>query len=45
MRYFKELKKSMEYLASNPKTVFLGQAVEVSDTHCTHICDNRKGMN
>lgn len=32
MRYFKELKKSMEYLASNPKTVFLGQAVEVSGT-------------
>ena len=32
MKYFTELKRSMEYLASNPKTVFLGQAVEVPGT-------------
>ena len=32
MKYFKELKRSMEYLASNPKTFFLGQAVEVPGT-------------
>ena len=27
MRYFTELKKSMEYVAKNKKTIFLGQAV------------------
>jgi|TARA_B110000037_G_C16991077_1_gene453142 pyruvate/2-oxoglutarate/acetoin dehydrogenase E1 component len=32
MKYFTELKRSMEYLASNPKTVFLGQAVAVPGT-------------
>ena len=32
MKYFTELKRSMEYLASNPKTVFLGQAVSVPGT-------------
>ncbi|MDC0125098.1 hypothetical protein OAI09_01260 [Candidatus Pelagibacter sp.] len=32
MKYFEELKKSMEYLALNPKTRFLGQAVEVPGT-------------
>ena len=32
MKYFTELKRSMEYLASNPKTFFLGQAVEVPGT-------------
>lgn len=32
MRYFEELKKSMEYLAKNNKTVFLGQAVAVPGT-------------
>ena len=29
MKYFEELKKSMEYLAKNKKTFFIGQAVEV----------------
>ena len=32
MKYFDELKKSMDYLAENKKTVFIGQAVEVSGT-------------
>ena len=29
MKYFSELKKSMNYLAKNKKTIFIGQAVEV----------------
>lgn len=29
MKYFEELKKSMEFLAKNKKTFFIGQAVEV----------------
>ena len=32
MAYFDELKKSMEYLAQNEKTIFIGQAVEVPGT-------------
>ena len=32
MRYFDELKKSMNYLAENKNTVFIGQAVEVPGT-------------
>ena len=32
MKYFKELKRSMNYLAENKKTVFIGQAVEVPGT-------------
>ncbi len=32
MKYFEELKRSMEYLAKNKKTVFLGQAVAVPGT-------------
>ena len=32
MKYFEELKKSMNYLAENKKTVFIGQAVEVPGT-------------
>ena len=32
MKYFDELKKSMNYLAENKKTVFIGQAVEVPGT-------------
>ena len=32
MRYFNELKKSMEYLAKNKKTIFLGQAAAVPGT-------------
>ena len=32
MKYFDELKRSMNYLAENNKTVFIGQAVEVPGT-------------
>ena len=32
LRYFDELKRSMEYLAADPRTVFLGQAVAVAGT-------------
>ena len=32
MKYFDELKRSMEFLATNPKTVFIGQAVAYPGT-------------
>ena len=32
MKYFDELKRSMEWLAEDPRTVFIGQAVEVPGT-------------
>ena len=32
MKYFEELKRSMNYLSENKKTVFIGQAVEVPGT-------------
>ena len=32
MKYFEELKKSMEYMAKSKKTIFIGQAVEVAGT-------------
>lgn len=32
MRYFDELKRSMEYLAEDPRTLFLGQAVACAGT-------------
>ena len=32
MKYFDELKRSMEFLAADPRTVFLGQAVAVPGT-------------
>lgn len=32
MKYFDELKRSMEYLASDPRVVFMGQAVAVPGT-------------
>ena len=32
MKYFNELKRSMNYLAENNKTIFIGQAVEVPGT-------------
>ncbi len=35
MRYFDELKRSMEYLAGDPRVVFLGQAVAVPGTAIT----------
>ena len=32
MKYFDELKRSMEYLATDPRVVFMGQAVAVPGT-------------
>tara|TARA_B100001123_G_C15310524_1_gene1024165 strand:- start:1694 stop:2230 length:537 start_codon:yes stop_codon:yes gene_type:complete len=32
MKYFEELKRSMNYLSENKKTIFIGQAVEVPGT-------------
>ena len=32
MKYFEELKKSMNYLAKDDRTIFLGQAVKVDGT-------------
>jgi len=32
MKYFKELQKAMSLLAENPKTIFIGQAVEYEGT-------------
>ena len=32
MKYFDELKRSMEYLASDSRTIFIGQAVAVPGT-------------
>ena len=36
MKYFDELRKSMNYLADNEKTIFIGQAVEVPGTAMTN---------
>jgi hypothetical protein len=35
-KYFDEIKRSMEFLAKDPRTLFLGQAVEVPGT--AHEC-------
>lgn len=36
MKYFDELKRSMDMLASNPDTIFMGQAVEYAGTAMTN---------
>lgn len=36
MKYFEELKRSMNFLAEDPRTVFLGQAVAVAGTAMTN---------
>jgi len=36
MKYFDELKRSMDYLATNPDTLFIGQAVEYAGTAMTN---------
>ncbi len=36
MKYFDELKRSMDFLAHDPRTVFLGQAVAVAGTAMTN---------
>ena len=40
MKYFKELKRSMEFLAKNKKTFFLGQAVEVQGSAMRNTLKN-----
>jgi pyruvate/2-oxoglutarate/acetoin dehydrogenase E1 component len=40
MKYFDELKKSMEWLAEKPETIFLGQAVEYPGTAMTNTLTN-----
>lgn len=46
MLYFNELKKSMNYLAKDKRTIFIGQAVEYAGTAMTNtltnIPDNKK---
>ena len=36
MKYFDELKRSMNYLAQDPRTIFMGQAVAVAGTAMTN---------
>lgn len=36
MKYFDELKRSMDFLASHPDTIFIGQAVEYAGTAMTN---------
>ena len=36
MKYFDELKRSMEFLASDPRTVFIGQSVAFPGTAMSH---------
>ena len=40
MRYFEELKKSMEYMSRSEKTIFIGQAVEVPGTGMSNTLKN-----
>ena len=46
MKYFDELKRSMNYLAQNKKVIFLGQAVEYAGTAMTNtlseVAENQK---
>ena len=40
MKYFEELKKSMEYIAKSDKSIFIGQAVEVAGTAMSNTLKN-----
>ena len=40
MKYFDELKRSMDWLAEKPNTIFLGQAVEFEGTAITNTLRN-----
>ena len=40
MKYFDELKKSMEYLGGKKDTLFIGQAVEVPGTAMSNTLKN-----
>ena len=42
MKYFDELKRSMNYLAENDKTIFIGQAVEVPGTAMSNTLSDIK---
>jgi pyruvate/2-oxoglutarate/acetoin dehydrogenase E1 component len=46
MKYFNELKRAMRFLAEDPKTVFIGQAVEFEGTgvydSLVHLPSNKK---
>ena len=42
MKYFNELKRSMEYLGKSKKTIFVGQAVEVPGTAMSNTLVNIK---
>ena len=42
MKYFEELKKSMEYLAQNKKTIFIGQEFEFPGTAMSNTLKNIK---
>ena len=42
MKYFSELKKSMEYLSKKSNTVFIGQAVEYPGTAMFNTLKNVK---
>jgi len=42
MKYFVELKRSMNYLAENKKTIFIGQAVEVPGTAMSNTLQDIK---
>ena len=42
MKYFEELKRSMEYLGNKKNTIFIGQAVEVPGTAMSNTLKNIK---
>ena len=45
MRYFNELKKSMNYLGRKKDTIFIGQAVEVPGTAMSNTLKDIKREN
>ena len=42
MKYFNELKKSMDYISQKRNTIFIGQAVEVAGTAMSNTLINVK---
>jgi len=40
MKYIEEVQKGMDFLAENPRTIFMGQAVECKGTALTHQVKN-----
>ena len=45
MKYFEELKKSMNFLGSKKNTIFIGQAVEVAGTAMSNTLKGIKKKN